>query len=1171
MSVEDRVNDLVLRWQANPHITPEELCHDCSDLLAAVRKRIDDINAAAGFPVQSTIDEVALAPEPGPTVYQSNTEGTLPPAALAGLRYRPLHFHDKGALGEVHVALDSELQRQVALKCIQARHAADPANRRRFLREAEITARLEHPGIVPVHGLVHDADGQPCYAMRFVEGQSLREAIQHFHTQDKDPDRDPGERSLALRGLLNRFISVCNTMAYAHSRGIIHRDLKPANIMLGKYGETLVVDWGLAKPVQRGDEAEASGEGTLPPSPDESEEGTRPGQTAGTPAYMSPEQAKGQWEKVGPASDIYSLGATLYSLLTGELPVDGTGVAEVLHNVQEGKIVPPRKRKKDVPPALEAVCLKALAREPKDRYATALELAGDLERWVADEPVGAWPEPLRERIKRWRRRHSTLVTASIATLLGATVILTAASVLLKLANDRADRNANTAVAESRKAKALGLQAEREAKRSEALRLASQAWGYVDGQLDLALLLCKESLDLEETEQGKSALIAALQYSPHLASFIHDQEDPVNTAATYPKKNLIATGHQSGKIVLWDIKSRQPVAKLRSGPGGGAVLSLAFSPNGKRLASGRSDKAILLWNLATRRSLPVMEMHRGPVLSLAFSPDAKLLASGGEEELIVWDARPDGTTRRPLVEKTKGVITSLVFGKLEGRMTLLAMETNWEETRFGYPKGAILRWDVERRKQIAPPFATKKLDEKSSASIALSEDGTKLAVGSWDGRITLWNIQKREVIELPKKHGAPVYSLAFDADGERLASGSEREILLWDAEAGETLLPPLRGHLHTVKWLSFALGEDSLVSCGGEKGVILWDVGEEQPCHRRYEAHDDSVWCTVFSPDGKRMASCGDDGKVHLWTLSKGTELKSLKSISYPAGVNWVAFSPDGKLLASACDDRTVRLWHVASGKSWDLSPGKSKNHQVPILTVAFSWDGRMLASGGTDNAIKLWDVATGKLLESRHEHHGAVSSVCFSPDGKTFASASYDKTVRLWDVTSGGKLKVRGRPLAGHSYHVKTVAFSPDGNLVASGGFDRTVILWDVASGKQRGQPLMGHTDAVQRVAFSPDGKLLASAGWDEMIRLWDLETGRSVGPPLIGHTESVFSVAFSPDKRRLFLASGGGDNAIILWNLYPPDWRSFVKRTANRNLTSKEWTTFFAGKPYRKTFPDLP
>jgi tetratricopeptide (TPR) repeat protein/tRNA A-37 threonylcarbamoyl transferase component Bud32 len=373
------------------------------------------------LPLEST-GPGATAPTPGPG---DSGRPAAAPVSIDSGRYQPLRFHARGALGEVHVALDAELHREVALKRIQPPRAADPDSRRRFLLEAEITGRLEHPGIVPVYGLVQDGDGQPCYAMRFIQGESLQEAIKRFHEADK-PGRDPGERSLALRQLLSRFIAVCNAVAYAHSRGIVHRDLKPANVMLGKYGETLLVDWGLAKPVARREEARAGGEDTLAPTATGDGNGTAMGQAVGTPAYMSPEQAAGRWDLVGPASDIYGLGATLYAMLTGQPPFKGEpGVlapGALLERVKRGEFPRPRHRKAAVAPALEAVCLKAMARKPEDRYGTALELASEVEHWLADEPVAAYPEPWTIRARRWVKRRRTLV-AGLAALVLATLLL----------------------------------------------------------------------------------------------------------------------------------------------------------------------------------------------------------------------------------------------------------------------------------------------------------------------------------------------------------------------------------------------------------------------------------------------------------------------------------------------------------------------------------------------------------------------------------------------------------------------------------------------------------------------------------------------------------------------------------------------------------------------------
>jgi serine/threonine protein kinase len=314
-----------------------------------------------------------------------------------------LRPHARGGLGEVFVARDEELHREVALKEIQACHD-DPRSRARFLLEAEVTGGLEHPGVVPVYGLGVYPDGRPFYAMRLIKGDSLKDAIKRFLAAD-GPGRDPGERRLALRGLLGRFVAVCNAVAYAHSRGVLHRDLKPSNVMLGPYGETLVVDWGLAKVVGRSAGTDGASEGTLRPPSASGSDPTRLGLAIGTPSYMSPEQAAGKLEELGPASDVYSLGATLYCLLTGRAPVEGQEAGEVLRKVQAGDFAPPRAVKRQVPPALEAVCLKALAVRPADRYGSARALADEVEHWLADEPVAAYREPWPARLALFSQRR----------------------------------------------------------------------------------------------------------------------------------------------------------------------------------------------------------------------------------------------------------------------------------------------------------------------------------------------------------------------------------------------------------------------------------------------------------------------------------------------------------------------------------------------------------------------------------------------------------------------------------------------------------------------------------------------------------------------------------------------------------------------------------------------
>jgi serine/threonine-protein kinase len=344
-----------------------------------------------------------------PTPTRGGAEDSLPVSptvahtgspATEGVRYWRLREHAKGGLGEVFVALDEELKREVALKEIQDRHADHPDARARFLREAEVTGRLEHPSIVPVYGLGAYADGRPYYAMRFIKGDSLADAIAEFHSPGRR-GRPQADRSLQLRRLLGRFLDVCQAVAYAHSRGVIHRDLKPANVMLGKFDETLVVDWGLAKVVGQSDSE--SSQGVLLSSDDSAL--TVAGQALGTPAYMSPEQASGKLDQLGPASDVYSLGATLYCLLTGQAPFPRGDVGVVLAKVQKGDFPPPRQVEPGVPATLEAVCLQAMARSPADRYASPRELAEEIEHWLADEPAW-WPASRRCCSRRWRRRRS---------------------------------------------------------------------------------------------------------------------------------------------------------------------------------------------------------------------------------------------------------------------------------------------------------------------------------------------------------------------------------------------------------------------------------------------------------------------------------------------------------------------------------------------------------------------------------------------------------------------------------------------------------------------------------------------------------------------------------------------------------------------------------------------
>jgi tetratricopeptide (TPR) repeat protein/tRNA A-37 threonylcarbamoyl transferase component Bud32 len=503
MDTETRVDGLVDRWEAmRDNGTPvpiEELCAGCPEIATEVQRRIEALKAMDSALATAETEGRATAVDRGrgAAAYRGQ-----PDVLHATAVYRPRRHHDQGGLGVVFTAYQEDLDRTVALKRIRP-DKLNRVARQRFLREAAVMARLQHPGIVPIYGVGEDDCG-PFYTMPFIRGQTLQEAIDALHADDS-LHRDPGRRSLGFRGLLLQFVSACNTVAYAHDQGVLHRDLKPSNIMLGSYGETLVMDWGLGKRFGVEDD-ETAGDAPSPgPSP---EDVTATGEILGTPHYMSPEQAKG--EAAGPASDIFSLGLVLYAILTGQSAFAEANLRGVdrLKAVREARIVPPRSRLPHLPRSLEAICVKALAVRPEDRYAAACALADDVTRWLGDEPVTAWREPVSVRARRWARRHRpAMVTAVVALFvgmvgLGAVAVVQARSnVLLKKSNDRT--------------KAALTESEESRKQAEAVsRFLVEAFRSPDPRQDgrqvkVADLLDRASERLDEGFAGSQATRGAL--------------------------------------------------------------------------------------------------------------------------------------------------------------------------------------------------------------------------------------------------------------------------------------------------------------------------------------------------------------------------------------------------------------------------------------------------------------------------------------------------------------------------------------------------------------------------------------------------------------------------------------------------------------------------------------
>ncbi len=999
--------------------------------LRAPLQQIPDADVQASLAHLAATPERAADPE-HTTAYTAPTPGE---------RFVVLRPHARGGLGQVSVALDQELHRQVALKEMLDQQAHDPDKRARFVREAEITGGLEHPGIVPVYGLGAYADGRPYYAMRFIKGDSLQQAIRQFHRQDT-PDRDPGARTLALRQLLGRFVDVCNAVAYAHSRGVLHRDLKPQNVMLGPYGETLVVDWGLGKAT--GGVAEKPAPDTEPvlqPVSDSEVAATLAGSALGTPAYMSPEQASGRLDLLSPASDVYSLGATLYCLLTGQPPFDSGEVPAVLQAVQQGQWTPADQVKAGVPAALAAVCGKAMALEPEQRYASARALADDVEHWLADEPVGAYPEPLRQRAGRCVRRHKPMVTTAAAL---ATVLLTAGAAWWQVAQQRQRADEKEQLA-TRAQAAESLM--RHYRYDAEMQGAQQAWEAGDDYSHMRLVLDSQRSppDREDLRGFEWYYLWHLAHQDLLTFGGH--QNIVNSVSFSPDGRRLATASDTVKV--WDSWTGKELLTVKG------FWSVCFSPNGHRLATGSGNNTAKVWDAQTGKELLTLKGHQGPITSVCFSPDGRRLASASEDMTgKVWDTQT-------------GKILLTLKGH-HGSVSSVSFSPDGRRLATGSGDNTAKVWDRQTGKELL----TLRGHAGFVHSVSFSPDGRRLATGSGDNTAKVWDAQTgKEVLSL-RGHHSFVMSVSFSPDGRRLATGSaDNTAKVWNAQMCTTVLI-LKGHQGPVTSVSFSPNGRHLATASADGTAKIWAAatGKEVLSLR---GHQGQVTSVSYSPDGRRLATGSGDGTAKVWDADTGKELLTLRG--HQGFVTSVSYSPDSRHLATGSEDNTARVWDVATGKEV-LS---LRGHQGRITNVSYSPDGRRLATGSEDTTAIVWDAQTGKAVLGLRDL-GAVWSLSFSPDGNRLATGSADRRAEVWDDQTGKNLLL---PLA-HQGWVHSVGFSPDGNRLVTGSADKTAKVWDAQTGKEV-LTLRGHRSAVFSVSFSPNGRRLATGSEDGTARVW--------------------------------------------------------------------------------------
>jgi WD40 repeat protein/tRNA A-37 threonylcarbamoyl transferase component Bud32 len=1033
----------------------------------------------------------------------------------------------RGGMGVVYQARQLTLNRQVALKMIRAGVLADDVELRRFQNEAEAVAQLDHAGIVPVYE-VGEHQGQRYLSMKLIPGGSLGDRLDAY----KD---DPRAAAAMLA-------DVAGAMQHAHARGILHRDLKPANILLDERGKPHITDFGLAKKLE------------------ESIELTQSGAVMGTPAYMSPEQSLGRRGAVTTASDVYGLGAVFYAVLTGRAPFQGDSVIDTLQAVRERPADPPSRFNPRVPRDLGVICLKALEKDPRRRYASARELADDLNRWLNGEPIIARPVSPSVRAWMWCRRRPMIAGLSAALAVVAIVGLIAAGTqwraavanarAARISAEEAEKNAARAAKNEAQAVQRGAELARSNRRhrlagyASALQLAQREWELGNGPRVLAVLDSLTPPAGEEDLRGFEWHYLRRQCDYALLTFdLPGGPGPLN--GQFGRIEVSPDGSRAlavarGRVTRWTLPRGKATTTAESPDR--YVLDARFSPDGRRLAllavalggkpvsevglPDESTTSLEVWDAEADKRLRSTEIHTGRHGNLAFRPGGRQVAvrvmslknATGQSRVSVVDAETGRVVR---TFEWKSVNDALTYSP-DG--SLLVGPADSQTLRV---------WDAESGK-VVHTIDTKEPDVRDAV---FSPDGRRLAVVGDSGRATIWSVPGWEPVQSLRVSEQHAYRCRYSRDGKSLATLGLNWIKIWDGVTGE--------YRFLIRGARFDLDftpDGAMIAAAGDAGTVrFWDARQEQGAlvvtTKESPYYDYFYDDAAFSRDGRRIIDA--DGTVR--DAVTGAVLRTIPAAGGQT-VSRAALYPDGRraVVFRSKSDRTKPGELVL----WDLDAGRElkKLDDVPFpIDLAVSPDGRWFMAlnrrGIEDDKtmalrdLIVRDAATWEPVLTRRNPPLHGRNAVFTSDSNSVVVGKKDGGVSILEIPSGQELKTYG-PLSSPPL---AVAVSPDGRWVAAtpiaSEVGTTVHVWDAASGAEVHVIPQTDGEEVTTLSFSPDGRRLASAGFDARVKVWDAETGQEL-LTLGGHKTWIWKIHFSLDGQRIVSCSR--DCTLRIWDGRP-------------------------------------